>query len=141
MSWWKNLEYRWCRVVLIINGLLLAVAYPNSLFSSQLGWVWDVPGRNHAMENMIVAVYVTMGLFLIWSARNPIKALALIDFVIVSGFAHGTVMLIDAMRIPGEAEHLSLGADVFGTYIAPVSLALFHPRRFYLWPMAKTAMD
>ena len=86
------------------------------------------------MENMIVAVYVTRGLFLVWSARNPIKALPLIDFVIVSGFAHATVMLIAALRIPGEANHLLLGADVVGTYITPVTLALFHPRRFYLWP-------
>lgn len=139
VRWWKNLEYRWCRVALIVNGLLLAVAYPNALYGNKAGWVWDVPGRNHAMENMIVAVYVTMGLFLIGSARNPVRALALIDFVIVSGFAHATVMLIDALRISGEAEHLLLGADVFGTYITPISLALFHPHRFYLWPTAKAA--
>ena len=79
MNWWKSLEYRWFRVGLVVNGLLLAIAYPHALYSSEVGWVWDVPGRNHAMENMIVAVYVTMGIFLIWSARKPIKALALID--------------------------------------------------------------
>ena len=74
MNWWKNLEFRWFRVGLVVNGLLLAIAYPRALYSSEVGWVWDVPGRNQAMENMIVAVYVTMGLFLIWSARKPIKA-------------------------------------------------------------------
>ena len=131
------MTFRWFRIVLIVNGLLLSLAYPKALFGSEIGWVWDVPARNHPMENMIVAVYVTMGLFLTWSARNPIKALALVDFVIVSGLIHATVMLIDALRIPGEAEHLILGGDVIGTYITPITLALFHPRHFYLWPSPK----
>lgn len=133
MTWWNGLDYRWTRVVLVLNGLLLSLAYPKALYSSELGWVWDVPGRNHPMENMIVAVYVTMGLFLIWSSRNPLRALPLIDFVIVSGLAHASVMWFDAAHIPAEHEHLMLGGDVFGTYIAPVSLMLVHPKRLYLW--------
>ena len=80
----------------------------------------------------MVAIYVTMGAFLVWAARDPIKALPLIDFVIVSGPIHATTMEFDAGHMPGLSQHLTLRGDVMGTYVAPITLALTHPRRFYL---------
>jgi len=83
---------------------------------------------NPAMEHMLVAVYVTLGAFLILAARNPVKAQFLIDFTIVSGAIHATTMAFDATHLSGHAPHLGLGGDVKGTYLAPVTLALTHPR-------------
>lgn len=124
----QNTDYKVFRAFLILNGLAMCIAYPNAMiFVEREGWIWDVPCRNLAMEHMLVAVYVTMGLFLINSARKPIQAAPFINFVIVSGFIHATVMLIDALNIPGEHEHLMAGADVVGTYLAPVTLTLSHP--------------
>jgi hypothetical protein len=57
----------------------------------------------------------------------------LIDFVIVSGAIHATVMLIDANAMPGHMVHNAPGGDVLGTYLAPITLLLTHPRRFYLF--------
>ena len=112
----------------MLNGLAMCIAYPNAmLLVEREGWIWDVPARNLAMEHMLVAVYVTMGLFLINSARRPLQSLPFINFVIVSGFVHATVMLIDAMHIPGEHEHLLPRGDVVGTYLAPITLTLLHP--------------
>jgi hypothetical protein len=127
-------EYFWTRIALIANGFGMIVVYPlNMVLLERASWIWDNPARNLAMEHMLVAIYVTMGAFLIWSARDPLKAVPLIDFVIVSGAIHATTMAIDAIRIPGMVEHLAFRGDVMGTYVAPVTLALTHPKGFYLF--------
>jgi hypothetical protein len=126
-------EYLPARIALVANGLSMIVLYPlNMVVLERASWVWDYPDRNLAMEHMLVAIYVTMGAFLVWAARDPIKALPLIDFVIVSGAIHATTMAFDASHMPGLSQHLALRGDVMGTYVAPITLALTHPRRFYL---------
>ena len=127
-------EYLPARIALVANGLAMMVMYPlNMLILERASWVWDYPNRNIAMEHMLVAIYVTMGAFLVWAARDPVRALPLIDFVIVSGAIHATTMAFDAARTPGLSEHLAFRGDVMGTYLAPITLALTHPRRFYLF--------
>ncbi len=126
-------QYLPARIAMVANGLSMIVLYPlNMLVLERASWVWDYPDRNLAMEHMLVAIYVTMGAFLVWAARDPIKALPLIDFVIVSGAIHATTMAFDAGHMPGLSQHLALLSDVMGTYVAPITLALTHPRRFYL---------
>jgi hypothetical protein len=50
----------------------------------------------------------------------------------VSGAIHATTMAFDASHMPGLSQHLAFRGDVMGTYVAPITLALTHPRRFYL---------
>jgi len=121
------------RIALVANGLSMIVLYPlNMVVLERASWVWNYPDRNLAMEHMLVAIYVTMGAFLVWAARDPIKALPLIDFVIVSGAIHATTMAFDAGHMPGLSQHLAFRGDVMGTYVAPITLAQTHPRHFYL---------
>jgi hypothetical protein len=123
------------RIALVANGLAMIVLYPlNMVVLERASWIWDQPDRNPPLEHMLVAIYVTMGVFLIWAARDPIKALPLIDFVIVSGAIHATTMAFDAGHMPGLSQHLQFRGDVVGTYLAPITLALTHPHRFYLLP-------
>jgi hypothetical protein len=127
-------EFLWARIALVLNGLAMAISYPmNMLVNEYPDWIWSYPSRNMAMEHMLVAVYVTMGVFLIWSARNPLKAVPLIDFVIVSGAIHGATMFFDANSMPGHMVHNAPGGDVFGTFLAPITLLLTHPRRGYIF--------
>jgi hypothetical protein len=127
-------EYLWARIALAANGIGMIAIYPlNMLVLERASWIWDYPSRNAPMEHMLVAIYVTMGIFLLWAARDPVRALPLIDFVIVSGAVHATVMAIDAVQTPGLSQHLAFRGDVMGTYIAPITLAITHPRRFYLF--------
>ncbi len=91
-------EYGATRIAMIVIGVAMAIKFPFDLASERSGWVWDYPARNFAMEHMIVAVYVTMGLFLILGARDPVRYLPFVDFVIVSSVAHASVMLYDALR-------------------------------------------
>ena len=129
-----KIKFFWARVALVLNGLSMVISYPlNMLVKENPGWIWNYPSRNTAMEHMLVAVYVTLGLFMIWSARDPLKAVPLIDFAIISGAIHATSMLIDAHAMPGHMAHNTLDGDVFGTYLAPITLLLTHPRRIYLF--------
>lgn len=117
------------KVALVANGVAMMLVYPlNMLVLERTSWIWDAPSRNPPLEHMLVAVYVTMGAFLVWAARDPVRFLPLIDFVIVSGAIHATTMAVDAWYTPGMMVHLAFRGDVIGTYIAPVTLALTHPR-------------
>lgn len=72
-------DYLPARIALVLNGVSMMILYPlNMLVLERASWIWDYPDRNMAMEHMLVAVYVTMGPFLVWAARDPIKALPLI---------------------------------------------------------------
>jgi hypothetical protein len=129
-----KIEFLWARIALVLNGLSMVISYPLAmLVQEKPDWIWNFPSRNMAMEHMLVAVYMTMGVFLVWSARNPLKAVPLIDFVIVSGAIHATTMLVDAKSMPGHMIHMDPGGDVLGTYLAPITLLLTHPRRFYIF--------
>jgi predicted membrane protein len=129
-----KIEFLWARIALVLIGLAMAISYSmNMLVNEEPGWIWNHPSRNMAMEHMLVAVYVTMGVFLIWSVRNPLKAAPLIDFVIVSGAIYGATMFIDANAMLGHMVHNELGGDVFGTFLAPITLLLTHPRCGYIF--------
>ena len=118
-------------IALLAMGIGMVIFYPKNLILGQYGWLWDYPARHLAFEHMLLAVYGTLGLFLCWAARDPLRFEPLINFTIVSGVLHATVMLIDALRMPGMHTHLHWRGDVVGTYLAPVVLTIFHPRRRY----------
>jgi hypothetical protein len=42
-------------------------------------------------------------------------------------------MAFDAAHMPGMSPHLTFRSDVIGTYLPSITLALTHPRRFYLF--------
>lgn len=89
------------------------------------GWVW-LP-RQAEYEQMMVGVYGTLGVFLLWASRNPEKHLSLIWFTFWSSIVHGTIMGIQA--IIDETEHAHLYGDVAALWVAVVLLGVFAPRR------------
>lgn len=113
---------------MVLVGVGYVVVYPALMGTSQPGWVWDDPARNFAMEHMLYAVYITLGLFLIAYSRDPERALPLTNWVIAANLVHGTVMLVHALTMPHGHEHLGLTGDVVGTYSGPVLLLACHPR-------------
>lgn len=119
------------RVALILSAIAFAVLYPRAMWTEDPGWMWNTPQRNIPFENMLTSMYIVWGVFLAWAARNPVKALPLIDFTIAANIVHAFVMLNDALRLGLEA-NLRPGGDVIGTFIVPVLLIATHPRRFYL---------
>jgi hypothetical protein len=93
------------------------------------GWVW-LP-RQAEYEQMMIGVYGTLGVFLIWASRRPEKHLSLIWFTIWSSAVHGTIMGAQAIIDPAERMHLT--GDVAALWIAVILLTWLTPRRFR-WP-------
>jgi len=68
------------------------------------GWVW-LP-RQYEYEQMMIGVYATLGIFLIWASRWPEAHLSLIWFTFWSNFIHGIIMGTQAIIDPAERGHL-----------------------------------
>jgi uncharacterized protein DUF6632 len=95
---------RTLRVVLIALGVTFIVGlYPlTQLWPT--GWAWT-PAQPEYLQ-MILAIYATLGIFLLRAAQEPLRHLSLIWFTVWSSVAHGLVMAIQALRDPAERGHL-----------------------------------
>jgi hypothetical protein len=83
------------KVVLILVGLLfLAGIYP----VVSILWHADEHGYTDAM---MLSLYVTLGVYLLFAVRNPSANRSLIGFTAWSSFAHAAVMTVQAFQRPG----------------------------------------
>ena len=114
---------RYLRIALIIIGLVFVSLYPLMYFWPS-GWIW-LP-RQYEYEQMMVAVYGTLGVFLFIAVRHPLKHLSLIWFTIWSMFVHGLVMATQAFI--DETEYGHFFGDVPFILIAAFVLAFLTPR-------------
>ena len=85
---------------------------------------------------MIIAIYVTLGVFLLVASRNPSQHLSLISFAIWSSIVHGAVMAIQSILNPMHIHHLY--GDVPALFIIAAVLAFLSPAAFRL-PFAGNA--
>jgi hypothetical protein len=88
------------------------------------GWAWQ-PGQ-YEYEQMIVGVYATLGVFLLWASREPEAHLSLIWFTAWSSIVHGGIMLVQALVDPLEHGHLI--GDVPALLLVGAVLAALTPR-------------
>lgn len=91
------------------------------------GWVWHAgdPMQSHYLQ-MIIGIYVTLGVFLYRAARDPLAHLSLIWFTVWSSLVHGAIMAVQAVVHPGNLGHL-LG-DVPALFLVAAVLAWLTPR-------------
>jgi hypothetical protein len=113
---------------LVVFGAAFLLIYPLSIFWAS-GWAWHSGGP---MANdyflMIVAVYFTLGVFMIRAAKDPAENASLIWFVVWSSVAHALVMAWESFRTPnmtghlvGDVPALLIIAAVLGTLMGRVS--------------------
>lgn len=104
---------------LTLFGLIFLIGLPilNRVWPS--GWAWQPEQTTYL--HMILSIYVTLGIFLLLAARDPVRHLSLIWFTVWSSVAHGTVMAVHSLTDPGQMGHL--WGDVAGLYITAVVLA------------------
>lgn len=121
----KRVKY--LRIALIIFGLLFIFAIYPLMVLWPSGWRWIPHQQNY--ELMIVAIYVTLGIFLIMAAKNPLQNLSLIWFTVWSSFVHGGLMLIQSLV---SIEHGHLLGDVPALLIIAIILAILTPRKHTL---------
>jgi hypothetical protein len=103
------IRQRALKIVLVVVGLLfVATAYP--LVAMRIG----------EAEQMMLSVYVTLGVFLLIAARNPAAHRSLIAFAGWSSLAHAAVMAVQSYYDAAERVHFLAGVAIF----ALIGLAL-----------------
>jgi hypothetical protein len=112
------------RVSLLVLGIIFIFGvYPlTRLWPS--GWAWT-PSQSEYLQ-MILAIYATLGVFLLRAARDPLANLSLIWFTVWSSVVHAVVMAVQAMRDPTERGHLP--GDVLVLLAVGVALAIITRR-------------
>src|SRR5438094_8023747 len=106
------------KVVLVLVGLLfLAGIYPI------VAYLWR-PTNEPPGDTMMLSLYVTLGVFLLIAARNPLAHRSLIAFAAWSSFAHAAVMTVMAFQIPsGRVDFLSGSAVLVVIGLALLALS------------------
>lgn len=107
---------RTLKTVLVIVGLLfVATVYP--LVAMRIG----------EAEQMMLSVYVTLGIFLLIAARNPSAHRSLIAFAGWSSVAHAVVMAVQSVYDVAERMHFLIGVALFAI-IGVALIALVPPK-------------
>lgn len=113
------------RVALWITGVAFVVGLPLLTRVWPAAWMWEP--RQPEYEQMILGVYVTLGVFVLLAARNPLQHLSLIWFTAWSSLVHGGIMAVQALVDP--AERANLIGDVPVLLLIGLVLAVLTPRR------------
>ena len=117
---------KYLKLALRIVGLVALFGfYPLTVFWPS-GWAWS-SGRSEYLE-MIIAIYATLGIFLLVASRNPSQHLSLISFTIWSSVVHGAVMAVQSILDPMHVRHLY--GDVPALFIIAGVLAFLSPAAF-----------
>jgi hypothetical protein len=115
---------RYLQIALVLIGGIFLLLYPlMQIWPS--GWVW-LP-RQQEYEQMMIGVYATLGIFLIWASRRPEAHFSLIWFAFWSSLVHGIIMGAQAIMDPSERVHLM--GDVAALFIAVVLMGWLTPRK------------
>src|SRR5437870_6497257 len=107
------------RVVLLLVGLLFLpgvypVTYP----------LWHVNQSVYG-DDMMLSIYVALGIFLLIAARNPSANRSLIAFTAWSSFAHGAVMAVMAFQVASKRRDLDRKSTRLNSSHVAISYAGF----------------
>ena len=115
----KSIHLRTLRLALTVIGLIFTFAvYPLTLLWPS-GWAWHA-GQSEYLT-MIIAIYATLGVFLLLASRDPLQHRSLIWFTVWSSLVHGGVMAVQAIL---NTEHIGhLYGDVLGLFLVSGALS------------------
>ena len=90
------------------------------------GWSWHTGNHTPHYLQMILGVYATLGVFLLFASRRPLAHLSLIWFTVWSSVVHAAIMAAQALANPEHIGHL--WGDVMVLLLIATVLALLTPR-------------
>jgi hypothetical protein len=106
------------KILLVLVGLLFtALVYP--LTTS----LWHANQSEYG-DDMMLSLYVALGIFLLIASRNPLANRSLIAFAAWSSLAHATVMAVMAFQSASDRGHLLAGVALFGVIGIALIVAL-----------------
>ena len=109
----------------VFGGIFVVGIYLMMMWIWPSGWSW-MP-RQPEYEQMIMGMYVTLGIFLIRAAKDPLSHLSLIWFAIWSSIVHAGIMFVQA--IVDETERANLLGDVTALFLVAFVLWYLMPRK------------
>jgi hypothetical protein len=120
----QKLQY--LKVALTIFGVTFIVGVPAMMmWIWPSGWGWTPAQPEY--EQMIMGVYVTLGIFLFRSAKDPLANASLIWFTIWSSIVHAGIMLVQALI--DETERDNLLGDIPALFLVAFVLWFLMPKR------------
>ena len=120
----KRLEY--LKIALYLFGAIFIVGVPAMMmFIWPSGWSWTPSQPEY--EQMIMGVYITLGIFLVRAAKDPSAHTSLIWFTIWSSIVHAGIMLVQALM--DETERANLLGDIPALFLVAFVLWYLMPRK------------
>ena len=87
-------------------------------------WMWEP--RQPEYEQMLIGVYVTLGVFVLLASRDPLRHLSLIWFTIWSSLVHAGIMAVQALR--DDTERANLIGDIPALLLVAIVLWVLMPK-------------
>lgn len=110
------------KVVLVLTGVLFAAGVLPAV-----GGVLHPEGSDTG-DTMMMAIYATLGVFLLLAVRDPSTHRSVILFAAYSSFAHAAVMSLLGLKIPSERDGFLIASLVL-VVIGVLLLALLPARK------------
>jgi len=117
-------EHKYLRAALYVFGVIFVVGVPVMMMLSDR-WSWTPP--QYEYEQMIMGIYMTLGVFLILAARNPPAYASIIWFTIWSSIVHGGIMLVQA--IVDHTDRDNFLSDIPALFLVAIVLWYLMPKR------------
>lgn len=120
----KKLKY--LSVALYLFGAIFIVGVPAMMMVIwPSGWSWAPAQPEY--EQMIMGIYMTLGVFLVRAAKAPLANISLIWFTIWSSIVHACIML--AQAIIDETEHANMLGDIPALFLVAFVLWYLMPKQ------------
>ena len=119
-------KLKYLKIALYVLGSIFIVGVPAMMmWIWPSGWGWTPPQPEY--EQMIMGIYVTLGIFLVRAAKDPMADASLIWFTIWSSIVHAGIMLVQA--IVDETEKANLIGDIPALFLVAFVLWYLMPKR------------
>lgn len=113
------------KISLVLIGLISLNVYPLGLIFPG-GFLWH-GGEGYYYFQMIVGIYATLGVFMLYAAKNPAEHRTFLWFTVAVNSVHAGIMGVQAMG--DTSEHAHLVGDVPLLFGAAIVIAILMPRK------------
>jgi hypothetical protein len=117
---------KYLRIALQLVGVAFIFGIYTLILLWPSGWSWHTGHHIPHYLQMILGVYATLGIFLLFASRKPLAHLSLIWFTVWSSVVHAVVMAAQALANPEHIGHL--WGDVLALFLIAAILAFLTPR-------------
>ena len=119
-------KFRCLKISLYVFGVIFIVGVPAMMmWIWPSGWSWTPSQPEY--EQMIMGIYVTLGIFLVRAAKDPMANTSLIWFTIWSSIVHAGIMLVQA--IVDVTDRANLLGDIPALFLVGFVLWYLMPRK------------